>query len=336
MNLLIITQKADRTDPILGFFHRWLELFAGRVEQLTVIAQQEGEHALPANVQMYSLGKENGRSKLRQILRFWHLLWLLRGQYDCVLVHMTPAWVILGRPLWLLLRKRVHLWYEIRRGSWRLSLALLLVRKVFSATAEGLPRPHLKQVVTGHGVDTEIFCSGVARSEQDLIVAVGRITRSKSYDLILRAFASLPLSCRLQIAGGMVTRADEAEWEALQSLMAELDVTDRVSVGWIRPAEMSSLYRRASLMLHACVGGLDKAVLEAMASGCPVISSSEAAREILPENCRAAGGTLGPAAQRILALSSEERSALAEDLRQRILVGHSLPMLVERLVEEMR
>ena len=70
MKLLIITQKVDIEDDNLGFFHRWLEKFAEKVEKLYVICLWEGKHSLPENVKVYSLGKEKGYSKLRQFFRF--------------------------------------------------------------------------------------------------------------------------------------------------------------------------------------------------------------------------------------------------------------------------
>lgn len=344
LHLLIVTQKADSSDPILGFFHRWLQAFASSTERLTVLAQYLGAAPLPANAKVHSLGKEKGRPVWRQILAFWCLIWRERNTYDCVLVHMTPVWVILGWPVWFLLRKRVYLWYEIRRGSWRLSLALLLVRKVFSATAQGLPRKHSKQVVTGHGIDTNFFLpltpslSPEGRGghrEAGLIVSVGRITRSKRYDVILRAFEKLPQTCRLIIAGGVVTQADEGEWERVQTLMMQLGIIGRVTVHWVDPSEMPVFFQRAELMLHACIGGLDKALLEAMASGCPVVSSSSAAQEILPANCRATDETIGSVAQKIVSLSQFERAALSEEVRKRVVENHSLAKLIERLVKEM-
>lgn len=59
MRLLIVTQKVDKNDPILGFFHRWIEEFSKHCEKLTVICLQAGEFKLPANVTVLSLGKEN-------------------------------------------------------------------------------------------------------------------------------------------------------------------------------------------------------------------------------------------------------------------------------------
>ncbi|OIO54070.1 hypothetical protein AUJ46_04025 [Candidatus Peregrinibacteria bacterium CG1_02_54_53] len=335
MKLLVVTQKADSSDPILGFFHGWLTAFASHTERLVVVAQYVGQVSLPTSVAVHSLGKEKNIPIWRQILRFWWIAWRERSRYDRVLVHMTPIWVILGWPIWFPLRKKIFLWYEIRRGSWRLSLALLLVRKVFSATVQGLPKPHRKQIVTGHGIDTDAFSLDPMHRENGLIVAVGRITRSKRYDVLLRAFALLPQHCRLQIAGGMVTQADEAEWDALQSLIRELGITGRVAVQWVEPGQMPDLLRRAELMLHTCVGGLDKAVLEAMACGCPVVSSGTVAQEVLPELWRATDDTMSQVAQKILALSQPERSALSEELRGRIVEQHNLPKLVERLTKEM-
>lgn len=55
---MIVTQKVDVNDPILGFFHRWVEEFAKHFERITVICLQKGEYNLPANVKVFSLGKE--------------------------------------------------------------------------------------------------------------------------------------------------------------------------------------------------------------------------------------------------------------------------------------
>ena len=71
MKLLIITQKVDKNDPILGFFHGWVEEFAKNVEKLTVVCLGVGEYDLPQNVQVFSLGKKIGASKLKYI---WNIL----------------------------------------------------------------------------------------------------------------------------------------------------------------------------------------------------------------------------------------------------------------------
>ncbi|MBU2214162.1 glycosyltransferase family 4 protein [Patescibacteria group bacterium] len=334
MNLLIVTQKVDSADPILGFFHRWLAEFSKHCEQVTVIGQLVGEHNLPDNVEVHSLGKEKGHSRLRQMIRFGLLQWKLRKQYDTVFVHMTPIWVVLGWKTWFLLRKRVYLWYEARGGGWALPLSLLFVRKVFSATEYGLPKKSKKSVITGHGIDTEYFAQTQER-EKGLIVTIGRTTRTKHLDVIIKAFAQLPDSCKLFIAGGPITKQDANVLEELTALMVKLNVSDRITIQSVPHEEIRSRLQRAELTLHACGGGLDKAVLEAMACGCSVVSCSKATAYVLPENLMCSEETMGEKAKEVLRMSNDERSRLAEDLRRRVVEKHSLRKLVERLVKEM-
>ena len=102
MRLLIITQKVNKNDPILGFFHRWIEEFAKRFEKLTVICLEKGEYSLPENVRVLSLGKEEGRSKAEYLSRFYRYIWEERNNYDAVFVHMNQEYVLLGWKFWKL------------------------------------------------------------------------------------------------------------------------------------------------------------------------------------------------------------------------------------------
>ena len=91
MKLLIITQKVDINDDVLGFFHRWLEEFAKHCEKITVICLEMGEYKLPENVKVLSLGKEDRVSKLKYIWRFYKYIWQEQKNYDKVFVHMNPS-----------------------------------------------------------------------------------------------------------------------------------------------------------------------------------------------------------------------------------------------------
>ena len=75
MRLLIITQKVDINDPILGFFHHWIEEFAKTFDKATVICLEKGESNLSPEIKVLSLGKERGRSKLKYILKFLYYIW---------------------------------------------------------------------------------------------------------------------------------------------------------------------------------------------------------------------------------------------------------------------
>lgn len=336
MRLLIITQRVDKNDPILGFFHGWLQAFGERGIGVMVLGQQVGEQELPENVRVFSLGKERGKNRAAQIFQFWKLITAESRTYDRVLVHMTPVWVVLGWPVWMIRRKPVYLWYEARGGGWALLLALRMVRKVFGATDYGLPRNSQRHVIVGHGIDTERFRPDPQAHKEGLLVTVGRVTPVKHYDVLLQALSTLPQHCTLRIAGGTFTERDRKEEQRLQALILELRLSARVTIGWMGPADIVGLLQSADCMLHACTGGLDKCVLEAMACGCPVVSSSEAATRVLPQVCITTDEEMGERVRRILTLSPGEREEISRELRQRVVNGHSLQHLVQRLVEEMR
>lgn len=335
MNLLIVTQKVDRTDPILGFFHRWIEEFSKHCEGVTVIGQEVGNHALPSNVHVLSLGKEWGWPRFLQVLHFWFLILRHARMYDAVFVHMTPLWVILGWKTWFVLRKPVYLWYEARGGGWSLRLALLFVRKVFSASSYGLPVHTRKSVIVGHGIDTEQFVPGNAQRDPTLLVSVGRITAAKRLPVILRALATLTESYRLVMVGTPVTVDDRRTSTELSDLIHHLHLHSRITIQPMSHAALPSLLQRATLFLHASETALDKAVLEAMACGCVVVSCADAIQSILPEILHTSPEQMTEAVQRFCSLPETTQEHLRRTLRHTVKEHHSLSRLVERLYKEM-
>ena len=145
MKLLIITQKVNREDSVLGFFHSWIREFATHFEKVTVICLEKGTYDLPQNVAVLSLGKEGQRSKVkgqriisRMEYSFRFLRYILgkRKEYDVVFVHMNPEYVVLGGLLWRALGKRIGLWYVHRQTNLKLTIAGRLAQVIFSTTPE--------------------------------------------------------------------------------------------------------------------------------------------------------------------------------------------------------
>ena len=66
----MITQKVDLDDDILGFTHTWVSKLAERVERLYVLALAVGRHSLRENVELFSMGKEQGHSRLERLVNF--------------------------------------------------------------------------------------------------------------------------------------------------------------------------------------------------------------------------------------------------------------------------
>jgi len=333
MKLLIVTQKVDREDPILGFFHGWIEEFAKNCEQVTVIGQMVGDYSLPDNVKIVSLKKEAGHSIPFQIVRFWHLQWILRKQYDVALVHMTPIWIVLGVFPWLLLRKKMHLWYEARGKRWPLKASLLFVQKVFSASQSGVPLSTKKHHVMGHGISTDVFAPDGAKDNRH-IITVGRLTRAKRIEFLMQSFFELSQEYRLSIIGGPLTSEDKKIDESLHREIAKQNAESRVSIGTLSQDALRKELQSAELFIHASKTPMDKALLEAMASGCLVLTTSDAFTG-LPEVCKSTDAAFITDMQKLLSLSTNKKDEIRNTLREIIIQQHSLPQLIESLLSEM-
>ena len=183
MRILVITQIIDQHDPGLGFFHRWLEVFANECESVQALCLKEGAHVLPSNVTVTSLGKEKGQSRLKYLWRFYRTIFVLRHEYDAVFVHMNPEYVALGGLVWRLMGKTVGLWYAHRAVNLKLRLAECFTNIVFTGSKESFRIPSSKILVTGQGVDTSIFVPHERIRDNTLtLLVVGRISPIKNLE----------------------------------------------------------------------------------------------------------------------------------------------------------
>ena len=131
MRLLIITQKVDVNDDLLGFMHGWVAEFSKKYEKIIIIALGVSEINLPANVRVLSLGKEISKSKIKYLVNFYKYIWRERKNYDFVLVHMNKEYMVLGGLLWWLLGKKTALWYNHKKGNIISNFAGYLAGKIF-------------------------------------------------------------------------------------------------------------------------------------------------------------------------------------------------------------
>lgn len=274
--VLIVTQAADEADTNLSFFLDWLRELSSRVSVVHVAAWKVGSHTLPSNVHIHAMPK----GKLKRMIALKKLTWSVRKDVGAVFVHMVaPVAAALGW-FWRLMGMRVVLWYT--HGSVPLSLrvANLFVNGICTATRPSMNLKTVKKIVTGHGIDTERFRPGDAPRLPE-IVTVGRITSRKRLESLLdlveavhRTQPSLPL--RLRIVGEAYLASDRAYADALAAEVARRGLGDLVSFeGAKLGADLIERYRRGAVFATASeTGSLDKAVLEALSCGTPVLAAS--------------------------------------------------------------
>lgn len=285
MKLLVITQKVDVTDSKLGFFYTWLQKIATRVDFLYVICLEKGTVNLPNNVKVLSLGKENKISRLGYLKNFYKYIWMYRHDYDAVFVHMNPEYVCLAGFFWRLCRKKIMLWYTHKSVNLRLRFAELFVTKIFTASVESFRLKSKKVEIVGHGINVESLS---LQSHETLkfkgfvsILSAGRITETKDFKTAIDAIRILKKSdmypsVHYDIAGDPVYRADYGYKKELLQLIEKWKLQSTVRfLGAINYGFMRREYQKHHLFLHMSqTGSMDKVVLEALAAGRPVITSS--------------------------------------------------------------
>lgn len=292
-NLLIITQVVDKDDSNLGFFCEWLEEFSRQTDNLYVIANKAGEYNLPKNVTVVSLGKENGAGRMMRLFYFWKYLFKFLPQSQGVLAHMCPEYVIYGGFAARLFGKKIGLWYLHKSLNWKLKLAGMLVNNIFTAHQDGLPIKSGKVMVTGHGISLDVFNFNKKEEKNDgfCLLTVGRVAESKNllflvkFAIILQQKLSKPV--KFVIVGQPYLDEDKAYLAKIKQYLQEQKAEDMVEfVGKVAHKDLPEYHKKADVFLNAGrTGGVDKAVLEAVASGVPVITSNFTFKKLLPAEC---------------------------------------------------
>lgn len=341
MDLLIVTQKVDKEDDNLGFFHRWLEEFACHTDRVFVIANSVGNYFLPENVEIYSLGKEKGAGRFFRLFRFWRLFRQCLRRSDKIFFHMIPEFVLAAAPFLFFSGKTSVLWYTHKSVTRKLKLAEKLVDYIFTASALSFRLPSKKVIFTGHAIDVKLFkpSSGpqVSVPQNIRIVTVGRVSPVKNIETIIRACSLLKNSWDrswvFSIVGGPIMARDREYFSSLQKMVRDAGLTDRVLFEGARPyTEVPEIYANHDIFISmSSTGSLDKSVLEAMSAGLTVLTANEAFQSILPRNYFLERRSPDFLAERIKFLADELRPNLV--LRELVARQHSLEKTIGKIVE---
>lgn len=329
MKLLILTQKIGQNDPGLGFFHRWVEKLAERAELLTVVCLEKRDYDLPANVRVFSLGKESDRARLKYLWNFYRLIWRRRNDYQTVFVHMNPEYVILGGLLWRWLGKKTFFWYNHRQGGVRARLAFLFAQKIFYTSPFSFAARFEKSQLMPVGVDTEKFKPRDLNSRiPRLILSLGRISPVKRIDLLIEALDLLAaggtdFSVRIY---GAASDRDRPYYERIRRPFFYPSVP---------PDRTPEIYNQAEIFVNLTPSGsFDKTILEAMACGNLVVAANRSLAEVLPNLFLFEGKDpreLAQCLRTVLLMAEEEKNGYRSRFREYIVKYHDLSLLTDKL-----
>ncbi len=359
MKLLLITQKVDRNDAVLGFMHGWLSSFSEKFEHICVICLEKGKVDLPRNVRVFSLGKERYESgiknyelwkRMNYTLRFYRHVWRMRKMYDGVFVHMNPEYVILGGLLWRMWGRKIVLWYNHTYGDWKTRLAMKIADIVCHTSPYACTAATKKSVRMPAGIDTRVFKidSSVARIPNSILY-LGRIAPLKGVHILVSASKRLVqdhVNFSLNILGeSLPHHVDYKKLIGEEVKIPEEIIKSRPFSEWnvrfweeaVSHQDVSNIFQKHELFVNLTPSGnYDKTVLEACGCGTIPIVSSKAFADILTPEFRFKEGSAEDLARVLLhnlARSPEERQKLGEKFSTYVRENHDLQLLARRIQE---
>lgn len=282
MRLLIVTQKVDKDDPILGFFHYWVEEFAKQIANLSVICLMLGRYNLPTRVKIYSLGKEFGESRFKYVVRFFKNLWLLRNDYDTVFVHMNQEYVLLAGWWWRLTGKKILFWRNHPKGNLLTRIALLFADRVFCTSRQSFTAQFKKTSLMPAGVDTSMFrpmpeVKKIPRS----ILFLSRFSMIKRPHLLVESLARLSqegVSFSANFIGDVGEKEeDKIYFDNLKNLVLEKGLGDKINfLSGVSYQEVPAIFNAHEVFVNLTpTGSFDKTILEAVGCGVKVLTTNK-------------------------------------------------------------
>ncbi|OGD25320.1 hypothetical protein A2819_00360 [Candidatus Azambacteria bacterium RIFCSPHIGHO2_01_FULL_40_24] len=349
MKLLVITQKYDINDSNLGAFVGWWDKLAERMETVYVLTLEKRSEPTRSNIEVISMGKENGAIFLGKFFRFYFGLFKTIWKTDAILAHMIPKYVILAAPVALIFRKPIYLWYTGHVLHWKLRLAVIFCKKVFTAHETAMRVNTPKRIVTGHGIDINKFQIPNTKyqiSDKITILSVGRITPSKGHDLIIKAIADLVkdgYNIELKVVGDVIQKHHKKYASFLKKLAFDSGVGNHVEFTVVPYGKVPEYFTNAEILINAVpfFGGLDKVVLEAMSSGIVPLTSNNAFLSVFPKDIAPQLvfkeydlENLKNKLKNILDKKLYLDESLVNQLRDIVVRNHNLDNLINRIIKE--
>ena len=344
MKLLLITQKVDRNDPILGFFHNWILKFSEKFKEVSVICLEKGEYNLPKNVRVFSLGKESKKSKIKYVVNLYRYILGLYADYDAVFIHMNQEYILLGGFLWKILRKRIYFWRNHQHGSLLTEIAVWLSDKVFCTSKFAFVSKYKKTSLMPVGIDLDKFKIQNSKfkieERENKILFLGRISPIKRPELLIEALGILKeknLDFICDFYGDPLSE-DENYYDSLKARTKELGLENKVNFyEGIPNHETPEIYGEHNLFVNLTPSGsFDKTILEAAACGCMIVAANKSLIGDIDNRMIIKNDSPDDIARTIdfwLNTNDEEKIKASEKLREYVVKNHSLNILMDKLSE---
>jgi len=346
MRLLVITQKVDQEDDVLGFFVGWIRALSKEADFVDVICLSKGKYELPQNVRVRSLGKEKGDHKFIRAIKFYYYAFSSLYKAGGVFVHMVPEYVRAIYPLNFFFRKPIVMWYAHIKVSKTAKWAINHVNYVLTPSKESFEFDSPKVISTGHGINPDIFKpdSSVTKKSES-VLSLSRISKVKRIETLIEAIKILvyekdKTNINVDIYGKPARIEDVQYLEDLKNLVAKYKLEKNVFwAGAVANVDAPDVYRKHSVFVRMQGGGgFGKTELEAMSVGIPAILPTEVYKKDLGEYAEDLffvendAETLADRIERVLNWSEEKKIKYATLARQIVVEKHNAKNVANKIV----
>lgn len=342
MRLLMITRKLDKDDAQAGFAFNWVKKLGQKVGQLKVICLEKGNiDGLPENVEVFSLGKEKGKNRLKEFVRFQIGALKFISKVDGVFCHQNPEYTILIAPYAKLFGKKIVCFYAHKAVNWRVKLMRFFAYKVVTSSEGGFQIDSPKRIIISQGIDTDFFRpSGRPRSEELKIIVVGRYSPVKNYETLIESASILRkqnIAFHISIVGVAFTEEQEKYYQELKLMVEEKGLNDSINFLSGGQADLVGYYQMSNLSVNLCpTGAPDKVGFEAMASSLPLLACNQSyVKDFGPYKDQLLFKEKDPEdlANKIISLfQSNQLKKIGLYLREQVVKRHNLDNLLEGII----
>lgn len=341
MKLLVFTQGIDKNDPTLSAYHRLVGEIARNFSEVAVVCLKKGEYDLPKNVEVLSLGKEEGggkfSSRFKYIWRFYK--YIFGTEYDAVFVHMNQEYILLGGLFWKLTGRPIYMWRNHHAGSRLTDIAAAFCKKVFCTSKFSYTAKYNKTVLMPVGVDTDFFKKAPrAVAIPGSILFLARMAPVKKPHVLLAVLKILAVK-GVAFEANFVGDPLPVDADYYKNLKKEASSVSGVSFHEGIPNDQTPYaYSSHEIFVNLSSSGMyDKTIFEAMACESLVLATNKNLEDLidpwfigLEDNVEDIAAKL----EVLLKVAPEDRVKFGKDLRIVTEKNHSLRALGKKLAQE--
>lgn len=276
---------AGNVNQIGGLEKHVLSLCEGLAElhEVTLVAHPKIRKYLSEKVMFVPLDLSKGRLNLGNLCKLFELVG--GNRFDIVHAHANKACFMLALLKMFFSFRLVASLHGQKKKLWAYSRADHVIA-VSQKIAAKVKNPNSTVIYHGSSVQAEtLSLRDICEIEHDgfLFCAVGRMTKVKGFDFLVRAFADVP--ARLVIIG------DGPERSRLEKAVADLEIQGKVFFPGFLENASGFIWQADAVVISSLREGFSYVFLEALLSRTPVISTDVADVNLLigPEYVTATG-----------------------------------------------